>query len=75
MDTQDTRPTNLPPNNGKRRPVIDERGTLHPSCMHAAEARGVSTATAYARARFQKAGWRFASTADLADAPRSAPSA
>jgi hypothetical protein len=66
---------NRPPTGPNRHPVVDERGRLHPSVMHAAEARGVSVTCVYNRARFNKAGWRFADAADLAAAPDSAPAA
>jgi hypothetical protein len=74
MDTPDPRPTNRIAGHN-RRPVVDELGQLHPSCMHAAEARGVSTGTAYSRARFNKAGWRFADAADLPASLDPAPAA
>jgi hypothetical protein len=65
MVSPDPRP-NGPPRAPNRRPIVDELGQFHPSCMHAAEARGVSVALAYSRARFNKAGWRFATPHEIA---------
>ncbi len=46
--------------NPNRRPVVDELGQIHPSCMHAAVARGISISAAYGKARLGRGGWRFA---------------
>jgi hypothetical protein len=46
------------PNRGRR--VVDQFGTVWPSCLSACVAHNLNPTTGYFRARFQRFGWRFA---------------